>query len=261
METENKKNEEKDKDTIETSEKGSDNISVKNPEFEILKAHTIDRAKEEADIILKIAREREKSMLEEAEKEREEILKEAYERIDRESKEAMEKAEALGYSEGNGKGYEEGYNTGYGEGKEKSDIIISEALEIKEGYISKNQTALKDLEEDIIDLVISSVKKILGDVEKERELIIDLVLNGIRSLDPTENLTIVVSKEDYDILMESKDLILAHGSLINKLDIKYDINMKKSDCILETEKGSIDVSLKDQLNEMEELLKNILANE
>ena len=37
--------------------------------------------------------------------------------------------------------------------------------------------------------------------------------------------------------------------------------MKKGDCILETSKGSVDVSISDQLREVKDLLTTILSNE
>jgi len=97
--------------------------------------------------------------------------------------------------------------------------------------------------------------------EEDNEIIISLVLNGISNLDFTEELTIITSKNDFHILEMSRSEILARASMISKLDIKYDNSFKKGDCVLETPKGNIDISIKNQLEEVRELLTTILDNE
>lgn len=121
---------------------------------------------------------------------------------------------------------------------------------------------LKDLEEDIIQLVITIYEKVLNKkAEEDEELIVSLILNGIDNLEISERLTIIISQEDYDMVNKSKDIILAKASLIDELDIRINSDMEKGDCILETSKGSVNVSIKNQLDEVRDLLISILNNE
>lgn len=223
-------------------------------------------ARKEAEVIVQIAKEQAKLLAEEksriiineAESIKEGILTSAHDR----AKEILEESRETGYGEGQSRGYEEGYRKGYEEGKYVSDNLINESLEIKAGYIDKRDSLLKELEEDIIGLVTKVYEKILGQkTEEDDRMIISLVLNGIQNLDPTDKLTIICSKEDFDTLENSKEEILSKASLIRELEIKYDINLEKGDCILETAKGNIDISLKDQLSEVKDLLTTILNNE
>lgn len=223
-------------------------------------------ARKEADTIIRIAEEQAKLLAEEksrtiineAESIKEGILTLAHEN----AKEILEESRVLGYNEGHKKGYDEGYKKGYDEGKHVSDSLINESLEIKNGYIYKRDNMLKDLEEDIIRLVIQIYEKILGEkTDEDERMITSLVLNGMQNLDPTDKLTIISSKEDFETLEKSKNEILSKASLIKELEIKYDINLEKGDCILETAKGNIDISIKDQLNEVRDLLTTILNNE
>lgn len=223
-------------------------------------------ARKEAEIIVQIAKQQAKLLAEEksriiineAESIKEGILTSAYDK----AKEILEESRKTGYGEGQSRGYEEGYRKGYEEGKYVSDNLINESLEIKAGYIDKRDSLFKELEEDIIGLVTKVYEKVLGQkTEEDDRMIISLVLNGIKNLDPTDKLTIICSKEDFDTLENSKEEILAKASLIRELEIKYDINLEKGDCILETAKGNIDISLKDQLSEVKDLLTTILNNE
>ena len=224
----------------------------------IIKSVLLNEAKTEADVIIKIAEERSRQILSEIEEQRIIIINSAQEQ----SHDILEEARKLGYNEGYEKGYNKGFQKGYDEGKLVSDDLITESLKIKEEYITRRNKLLKELENDIIQLVINIYEKILDkEIEEGDDTITSLVLNGIKNLDPTDKLTIIVSKEDYPKLEESKDQILANASLINELDMKYDINLSKGDCILETAKGSIDISIRDQLEEVKELLNTILNNE
>lgn len=218
----------------------------------------IEEAKKEYEKIIENANKEALKIVEEAENQKEDMINLAYER----SKEVFTQSKNDGYKEGYEIGYVEGFDKGYSEGKIISDKLIKESLEIKNGYINKTNNLLKDLEEDIIELVISIYEKVINKkTEEDNELIVSLVLKGISNLDLTEKLTIITSKEDYNMLEMSKGEILAKASMISELEIKYDVSLEKGDCILETAKGNIDVSLKHQLDEVKELLTTILNNE
>jgi len=216
------------------------------------------KGQNEYEKIIEDAKKKSLKIIEDAEEQKETMIDMAYARTE----EILEETKKTGYNEGYELGYREGYETGYNEGKVKSDALINEAVEIKNGYIYKKESLLKELEEDIIELVISIYEKLINKKnEEDSELIISLVLNGINNLDLTDKLTIITSKEDFNILEMARNEILAKASMISELDIKYDISLEKGDCILETSKGNIDVSLKNQLAEVRELLTTILNNE
>lgn len=217
-----------------------------------------EEAEKEYEIIIDEAKEEALKIIEDSEAQKESMINDAYVK----AKEILEEHKAIGYDEGHEAGYKEGYEKGYNEGKVESSQLIKEALDIKNDYISTKDKLLKELEEDIIELVINIYEKVIDKkTEEDNELIVSLVLNGISNLDLTDKLTIVVSKEDYNILEMAKEEILAKASMITELDIKYDISLVKGDCILETSKGNIDASLKNQLEEVKELLTTILNNE
>lgn len=239
----------------------NDSIEQKNNLAEeniITNKAIIEQSKIEYTKIIEQAKNLSMKIIEKAENQQETILNDAYNKATN----ILEKSKNDGYNDGYNKGYKEGYEKGYSEGKIVSDNLIKEALDIKNGYIYKKSKLLKDLEEDIIQLVITIYEKIINKKnEEDNDIIVSLVLNGINNLDMTDKLTIIASREDYDILELSKNEILAKASMISELEIKYDTSFEKGDCILETSKGNIDVSLKNQLEEVKELLYTILNNE
>lgn len=239
---------------ISNDEKDLENIT--------LKKELLEEAKERYNEIIEEAQLEAEKIIENAHDEHDEILNQAYER----AQDIFTKSESEGYNKGfkvgKDEGYKDGYEIGYGEGEKDSENLIREALEIKKSYIEKNNTILKDLEQDLIQLVIAIYEKVLyKKVDADEEVIVSLVLNGIDNLEISDKLTIIVSEEDYDMVNKSKDIILSKASLIDELDIRMNMDMKKGDCILETSKGSVDVSINDQLEEVKYLLNSILSNE
>lgn len=222
----------------------------------------IQEAKIEYEKIINEAVVESQKIIGDAKEQHESMINSAYDRAKKITDESRENGFNEGYKAGYKTGYDEGYDKGYNEGKVESDKLIKDSLMIKEEYINEKNNLLKDLEDDIIDLVINIYEKVINKkTQEDNEIIISLVLNGIQNLDLTEKLTIIASKEDYGILEMSKDIILAKASMISELNIKYDISLEKGDCILETSKGNIDVSIKNQLEEVKELLITILNNE
>lgn len=220
--------------------------------------HYIQEAKKQYSRIIKEAEEEANNIIGKAEDLGESIINDAYNR----AKDILSESKASGNKEGYEIGHSEGYRNGYDEGKAISDKLISESLEIKDEYILTRNNLLKELEEDIIHLVINIYEKVINEkTESDNEMIISLVLNGISNLDFTEELTIITSKEDFNILEMSRDEILARASMISTLKIRYDNSFEKGDCVLETPKGSIDIGIKNQLDEIKQLLTTILNNE
>ena len=222
----------------------------------------LEEARVKGEEIISKAEEEANKIIESAHKAYEDRLDIANEKAKKIYQESKEEGYDAGYEMGLEKGYKEGYEAGYKEGKEEANKLIEEALCIKNEYIKTRSNLLKELEQEIIQLVIAIYEKVIyKKVEEDEELIVSLIANGIDNLEVSEKLTIIVSKEDYEMVNRSKDIILAKASLINDLEIRVNSNMEKGDCILETSKGSVDVSIKDQLKEVKELLISILSDE
>lgn len=222
----------------------------------------LEEARVKGEEIISKAEEEANKIIESAHKAYEDRLDIANEKAKKIYQESKDEGYDAGYEMGLEKGYKEGYEAGYKEGKEEANKLIEEALCIKNDYIKTRSNLLKELEQEIIQLVIAIYEKVIyKKVEEDEELIVSLIANGIDNLEVSEKLTIIVSKEDYEMVNRSKDIILAKASLINDLEIRVNSNMEKGDCILETSKGSVDVSIKDQLKEVKELLISILSDE
>ncbi len=242
-----------DKEEVEIKEE--DTITANQ---DIYREVIIEKAEKEAEQLRSIAEEYKEKTIEDANLQASRIIEKAKE----EASSIGEQAHKEGYSSGLTSGREEGYASGYSEGKLEADKLIGQALEIKNTNLNTRDNLLLESEKDIINLVNEIYKKVFYEkTDQDEDMILSLILEGLKNLESVENLTIIVSKEDYEKVLDEKNIILAQASLINNLEIKYDIAMVKGDCVLETPKGNIDISLREQIAEIERLLKNILDNE
>lgn len=209
------------------------------------------------EIILKANNEAEK-ILDEAYKECDERLNGVYDKAKIIYQENKEKGHTTGFEIGK----EEGFNKGYLEGEQEAEKIIDEALNIKKEYINRKNNLLRDSEDQLINLVIAVYEKVLyNKVDEDKGLIESLVVDVVDDLEIKGKLTIIVSEYDHENLEKHKKLILAKTTLIDEIDIRTDKNMDKGDCILETSKGNIDISISKQLDEVNDLILTILKNE
>ncbi len=234
----------------------------KEEKSEIINKQLVEETKRKYEEIISKAKLKAEEIINSAYKEYEEHLNSAYEK----SKSIYDENKQSGYEEGYKAGKEEGFNKGYEDGFQKGENeaqkLIDEALKIKNEYINRRNSLLKEAEEDIVNLIITIYEKVLYKrVEEDRDLILSLVLNGIKDLEIKDKLTIIVSKDDYEVIEENKKHILAKATLIDDIEIRVDNDMVKGDCILETSKGDVDVSINNQLKEIKELIVSILNNE
>ncbi|KPU28220.1 hypothetical protein TR13x_02465 [Caloranaerobacter sp. TR13] len=211
--------------------------------------------------VIKDAWEKHDEIINRAKIEAESIINEARENADI-IMEKMYKKSQLMIEESKQKGYEEGYKKGYEEGCISAEKIIKEANNIKREYLQKKALYLKQLENDIIDLVINISEKIINQkLDDDREVIISIILKGLESLLVSDKVIIRVSKDDYGIVDLAKERLLAEASLIEDIEVKIDNNLEKGGCVIETERGCVDVSIKTQIEAMKKTLKDILNSE
>jgi len=206
----------------------SDNKDDTVNEIEVYRKKIIDKAKEEAEDIIRGALEKSTNIMEQARKE----------------------------------AYEIGKKEGFQEGKRLADSIIQEALNIKNEVIQTKQNLIKDLEEEIIELVIKTIEKILNKkIEEDYEILFNIIDTGLKKCAFTDNLTLRISPEDYDLAISSKDKILALSENIEDIVIKQDKSLHKGSCIIDTSSGSIDSSIWTQFNQVKEIFEELLKNE
>lgn len=229
-------------------------------------SNIIREAKEQYDKIVTEATEKAAEIIKNAEIEASKIKDEALSDAKQEAENIKEESAKDGYKEGheNGtkEGYEKGYQEGFDSGKEVADKLIAEANDIKRNYLNEKEKVLGSIEEDVINLTFEICEKILNQkLIEDEEVVTNMVIKGIKSLNTKDSVTIRVSEYDFEKVEQSKEKILTKASLIESIEVKKDINLNKGDCIIESSKGNVDVSLSLQIEEMKSKINDLLDSE
>lgn len=207
----------------------------------------LNAANKEAGLLLKNANRE----IEGAKKEAERIKKQAYEEIEAKKKEIFEKAKKDGYE----KGLLEGQNKGYKEGFSTFEGAIKGVEKLKDSLFNERDKLLLSLSNDIARLIMGYVKGIIKLELKLRDDIIlgniNAALNHIRSKD---SITIILSEDDFEFVQEKSDEIIRMVKGIKNIKFLKLPHIRKGGCEIETNYGSIDATIENQLYELEKLI-------
>jgi flagellar assembly protein FliH len=203
-------------------------------------------------------------LLEQAEKEAEKIIaaaeKEAAEILEKsymECRKAKDHAIKTGYDEG----YEQGLNEGRELGYQEMNELIAEAGELKRSAFDKQDQLCGELEKEMVHLVIQTVRRILQiELQDNQELIFNLIEEGLRKCNYTENLIILVSEMDYDLVHAYQNRIYLMTDGIYEIQVKSDPSMSPGSVIIETASGQVDAGIETQVRQVETAFMELLKS-
>ncbi|MDR2603458.1 MAG: HrpE/YscL family type III secretion apparatus protein [Puniceicoccales bacterium] len=187
-------------------------------------------------------------MLTTTKKKCEEILQEASRKSDQIVKNAETKAnEIIEQAKQTKKQKEErGYSEGFENGKQQ---ISNEMM----NFVSKSANSFSRLEEDVVEVVKSALRKIIGKIDKT-ELIVNVVRNSLQKIKTQKQATLKVAPGEAQVLRDKVQDLTKDTPVLEFLDICADTHLQPGSCILETELGVIDASIPVQLTAIENAL-------
>lgn len=183
-------------------------------------------------------------MLNSAKEEADSIINDAKALAQKEKKAVLKKAEEDGYKEGMKKS-EKAINT------MKEEIIVEKNMLNEE-----HELRLKNLEPQVVSLIITLIHKLTGVLlENRKEIIFYLVQQALYGAETSNNYIIRVSKDDYGYLQSKRTELLECVKEGTDLEIVEDILLSRSQCLIDADSRVIDLSLDVQLNNLTESLK------
>ena len=156
---------------------------------------------------------------------------------------------------------QEGFCKGEDEALNKHRLLLDEAQELKNKAEHDYKMIIDSLEAEIINLVLDISQKVINKtIEEEKGYIVSLIEEGLFGCQSHQNVTIKVSAQDYDFVLEALDDIKkAFGGM--NIELFKDLSLNKGDCILEDEFGTTDNSCNTKFQEIKkEFLKVVEGN-
>lgn len=134
------------------------------------------------------------------------------------------------------------------------DAAAAEFAQIILDASEKRETALREVELDVLKLSIKLAEKIIGrEIKSDRQTIADTVATAMRNVRQQERLIIRVNPVDFPSIQEFKNT-LSHSGRAQYLDIEADPKITSGGCIIESEVGTVDARLETQLKILERTL-------
>lgn len=204
----------------------------------------LNRKKQGSDFVLSDVL-REVTGVDEIEKQSEERLIEskALELVSKIQKQAFDEGYALGKDEGYQAAFEK-RTTEINRGLEELSQVAGQIHHLKPELVAQNEIHLTKLIYEIAEKVVYS------EIEKNPELIIEVIKKSVLTAQTEENVTVVVAQESIDFLEKYKNNHPDQYEFFNKIKFVGSENVKPGGCIVETNYGAIDAQIEQRLNQV-----------
>ncbi|HEX8474470.1 MAG TPA: FliH/SctL family protein [Pyrinomonadaceae bacterium] len=139
----------------------------------------------------------------------------------------------------------------YQEGLEAALLELNEhLLEARE----RRDTALKEVEQDVLRLSVKLAEKIVGrELEQNEATLADIVATAMRHVRQHETLVVRVNPSDLPNVLAHRERLDPTGRA-RFLDVVADPRVAQGGCIIESESGTINAQLETQLRVLERAL-------
>lgn len=189
----------------------------------------------------------------------EDIITAANERAEEIVATANERAELI-MTEAQKKGYDEGLNRGLSEAEARCyarlNELENEYANRKEQLEREYESLKASMEPELVNAlleVFSSVTGVLGEARKDT--ILHLINSVMHNTELSREFMIKVSEEDYQFVINNKDMIYGAASPEYHIDIVRDSSLQRNMCVIETDAGVFDCSLDIQLDNLIQEIK------
>ncbi|WP_316369624.1 FliH/SctL family protein [Candidatus Thiodiazotropha sp. CDECU1] len=153
-------------------------------------------------------------------------------------------------------GRESGYQAGREEGRAELTRQAAQLSELIEQVTKEHEAKLTSAEEEIVEVVFTSVAKILGDTLVSADAVIAVVRQSIKQLVTRDRLAIHLSPEDKKLLdkvaAEGDETLFGYG-----IEIVADERIELGGCILQSMTGGLDARLEVQMRQLSECLLSV----
>ena len=237
-------------------------------DWEVEKQHLIQKAQEEADLIVANAQQsafaevkrqtdQVSTIKKQAEDEADEIIKNAHAQTQEIIREA-EQSHAKNVTESKKLGYDEGHEAGFQYGKQEVQRLIDRLHIITDRIMDKRKIILDETEQQIVELVLLISRKVVKVIsENQRNVVMSNVIQSLRKVKGRGDVIIRVNMADVQLTTDHiKDFTEAVESVKN-ITIAEDSSVDKGGCIVETDFGAIDARISSQLSELEQKILEI----
>jgi len=238
-------------------------------QWEQEKETMLQRARDEADRIVKDAervafqevkskQEEAQDVKDQAEAEANRIVAEAEERAGEITRNAQRSAQDAEEEARRG-GFEEGREKGFLEGRSEHERLVQRLHVIINKAIDRRNEIIEESESQIVNLVIQIAKKVVKVIsENQRNVVVNNVVQALRKLKEKTDVVIRVNIEDLEMVTNHIQDIIDRVEREHHITVAEDSTVDPGGAIIETDFGEIDARIASQLQEIEDRILDLV---
>ncbi|MCR5517345.1 MAG: hypothetical protein K6F17_02075 [Lachnospiraceae bacterium] len=151
------------------------------------------------------------------------------------------------------------HKEGFESGVKESTVMIQNKIDSVNEQYEADKASLEEeyeqlkarLEPQLVDVLLTVFQKVTGAIaDTNKGVILHLVEAVMRNSEISRDFLIRVSPDDYQFMLNNTDRLYQHASHNVRIEITEDNNMKRNQCIIETDMGVFDCSLDIQLENL-----------
>lgn len=185
------------------------------------------------------------------------ILQDAQVQADQIVADAKEQAEQI-LQEAEREGFAHGKADGLKQGAEEAKSSMEEELEQRKKELTANyEKMVSSIEPEMVDTLTRIYEHVFHvNFGSDKAIVLHLLQSALSRLDSNQGFIVHISSDDYDEVMDEKDMLRQCVTNPNTtMDIIEDTMLKAGECMIETEGGIFDCSLGTELSELSRKLK------
>lgn len=148
-------------------------------------------------------------------------------------------------------GRQEGYTEGSAQAQAELDVLRQQLWDEENKRQEEYKQRLAVMEEELVDVILQVVSHVtMASITEKKDIIFHLIENSLEHIESSKQFLIHVSKEDYQVLIEQKEFLLAQVPQSTELEIIKDAALTPGQCMIETDGGVFDCGLDTRLSSL-----------
>ena len=138
---------------------------------------------------------------------------------------------------------------------EEIESRISRLDELLERLATTREYCRQNHEKEMVELALSCARRLINrEIALDKSVIVDIVHEIFNESSVQGSVTLLLNNDDFQLINELRSQLLSEFPQIQDLKIEVGEGIERGGCILESEMGRIDASLRSKFEELNRLL-------
>lgn len=172
---------------------------------------------------------------------------------------AEEEAKAI-LEQAKQEGYNQGFEQGSMEAMKRADAYIEKMQSEQEDAAAKNREEMEQYishaKQSMVDVACDLIAKLTGILVNDyKPVMLHMINNALNESDTSKKFVIHVSEEIYQYIEDNKSSLVGAANPNIAIEIYGDSKMGRSECLIDTDNGIIDLSMEVQVRNLVTAIK------